>query len=77
MLMSRPDLQSAMQAVATQRIVSAAAARPNWPSVLTSRPRPEPAAPTILASAAAAHAPLLQRSMSRRAMRRARGKAKE
>jgi hypothetical protein len=50
-------------------------AAPNWPTILCA-PSKSPASPATVADAAAANATLLQR-LSRRAMRRARGKAKE
>lgn len=73
--MWRPDLQAAMQAVGTRRIIDAAA-QSDWPSVLCAPSKP-PASSTIQTTATAAYTPLLQRPLSRRAMRRARGKAKE
>lgn len=66
-----PDIQAAMQAVAVQRLFSAAAARPDWPTILTaSTPRP------ARASAIAEQAAPLARQRSKRARRRAAGKLK-
>ncbi len=56
--------------------LAAIMAQPHWPSILTTASSAAPAHP-VASPEIAAHAPLLNRPTSRRAKRRARGKAKE